>query len=126
MSENTGIKVGVITQEVISALNLSVIANTPVYIGQSNIDHMKKKHGDVYEKYNSCISDIIQSPDYVGVNNADNSIEYVKQFVIDDEYVKVAIRVSSSGKHYARSMYILNNNRVNNFIQKGTLKPLDK
>ena len=44
---------------------------------------------------------------------------------IDNEYVKVAVRVASSGKYYARSLYVLNHNRVHNFIKKGTLKRVE-
>ena len=51
----------------------------------------------------------------------DGSIEYVKQFVIDNKYVKVAVRVTTNGTYYARSLYVLNSNRVNNFIKKGSL-----
>ena len=42
-------------------------------------------------------------------------------FIINNEYVKVAVRISSSGIFYARSLYVLNSNRVKNFINKGTL-----
>ena len=48
------------------------------------------------------------------------------EYFINDEYVKVAVRVSASNTYYARSLYILNPNRVKNFIAKGTLKKLDK
>ena len=52
----------------------------------------------------------------------DGSIEYVKDFQINGEFVKVAVRLSGGGTLYARSLYVLNHNRVINFIQKGTLK----
>jgi hypothetical protein len=117
-------KIGVITQEVINALKLSIVPDTPIYIGQSNIIHMLKKHPSAYIKYGSYIHDIVSHPDYVGINPNDNSIEYVKEFKVDNNYVKVAVRVSSGGKFYARSLYILNPSRVKNFITKGTLKQL--
>lgn len=60
--------------------------------------------------------------DYVGINSSDNSIEFVKEYVIDNEFVKVAVRVSRGNKLYARSLYVLNNRRVKNFIAKNTLK----
>ena len=71
--------------------------------------------------YGERIPEIIDSPDYVAKNPSDNSIEYVKEFSVNDGYVKVAVRVSNSGVYYARSMYVLNTNRVNNYIRKGTL-----
>lgn len=41
--------------------------------------------------------------------------------IINNEYVKVTVRISFSGIFYARSLYVLNSNRVKNFINKGTL-----
>lgn len=115
-------RVGSIDTSVISVLNLNIPAGTPVYIGQSNIDHMKRRHPADYAKYGADIPSIIQNPDYVGLNTADDSIEYVKEYVVDGEFVKVAVRVSMSNKYFIRSLYVLNKNRVNNFINKGTLK----
>ena len=86
---------------------------------------MKARHWEDYQKYGSCIPEILRLPDYIGRNPADDSIEYVKEFKIDSEYVKVAVKVASSGKYYARSLYVLNHNRVHNFIKKGTLKRVE-
>ena len=82
---------------------------------------MKNSHPEDYSKYGSYIIDILSKPEYVGINKKDDSIEYVKAFSIDNEYVKVAVRVSNNGVYYARSLYVLNSNRVENFIRKQTL-----
>lgn len=55
-----------------------------------------------------------------------DSIEFTKEYFINGEYAKVAVRVSSSNIYYARSMYILNPHRIKNFIAKGTLKKVGK
>jgi len=83
---------------------------------------MQNSHPEDFEKYGSHLSEILENPDYVGKNPKDESIEYVKEFCIDGEYVKVAVRISSHGKYFARSLYVLNRNRVIRFIEKGTLK----
>lgn len=114
--------IGYITPLVERILGLSSLSDRTIYIGPSNIQHMLTSHPNDYKKYGNKIADIINSPDYVGLNPKDNSIEYVKEYKIDNEYVKVAVRVSNSGRFFARSLYILNNNRVNNFITAGTLK----
>lgn len=117
------IQVGTITQDIINVLGITNIKpNTPILLGDTNIKHMQTSHPADYQKYSSHIVNILYSPDYVGVNKKDNSLEYVKEFKIDNEFVKVAVRISLNGNVFARSMYILNNNRVNNFIAKGTLK----
>ncbi len=83
---------------------------------------MQDRHPQDYMKYGSFIPEILASPDYVGLNPKDDSIEYVKEFEIDNDFVKVAVRLSSGGALYARSLYVLNNQRVYNYIRKGTLK----
>ena len=86
---------------------------------------MQSSHPDDYAKYGAYLNTILQNPDYVGLNPNDNSIEYVKEFPIENEFVKVAVRITqSSQKYYACSLYVLNNNRVHNFIKAGTLHKL--
>ncbi len=117
-------QVGMISSQVINVLGLNIPVDTPIFIGASNITHMQNSHPADYAKYGASIPDILSSPDYVGINPTDNSIEYVKEYKIDNEFVKVAVRVSGGGNLYARSIYILNNNRTQNFIARGTLKKI--
>lgn len=114
--------VGAITGDVIALLGLSVPKDTPIYLGASNIAHMQQKHATDYAKYGADIVSILSAPDYVGTNPTDGSIEYVKEYVINHDFVKIAVRVSTSGRYFARSLYVLNPRRAQNFIQKGTLK----
>lgn len=113
-----------ISSDVIAALGLSCPINTPVYLGESNVRHMQERHPADFEKYHEHIADIINTPHYVGSNPSNDSIEFVREFQIDGEFVKVAVRISQSSTYFARSLYVLNPNRVRNFIQKGTLKKL--
>lgn len=117
-------QVGTINRKVISALSLPIQPGTPIFLGDSNVIHMKNRHPEDYKKYGVDIPEILSNPDYVGLNKKDGSFEYVKEYKINNEFVKVAVRISGSGKYFARSLYILNKNRVNNFIEKGNLKKL--
>ena len=119
-------RIGFFSSSVIRTLGLDIPAGTPIYVADSNIEHMKTSHPEDYERYGSELQNIIANPDYVGKNTKDDSIEFTKEYFINDEYVKVAVRVSTQNTYYARSMYVLNPNRVKNFIEKGTLKKLDK
>lgn len=119
-------RIGFFSSDVIRTLGLDIPAGTPIYIADSNIEHMKTSHPEDYEKYGNELQNIIANPDYVGKNAKDDSIEFTKEYFINGEYVKVAVRVSTQNVYYARSMYVLNSNRVKNFIEKGTLKKLDK
>ena len=115
-------EVGKLSPRVVALLGSSLQPNQPIYLGPSNIAHMQNRHPADYAKYGQYLPQILATPEYVGENPKDGSIEYVKDFQINGEYVKVAVRLSGSGTLYARSLYVLNSNRVNNFIQKGTLK----
>ena len=113
-----------ITQEIIQLLNLSC-TNTEIYLGRKNITHMQNTHPQDYYRYNLNIELILSSPDYVGLDRRDRSIEYVRKFdIYESEYVKIAVRPTSAGKYFARTLYTLTNNQVNSYIQKGTLKCL--
>lgn len=114
--------VGMITPDVAAKVGLKLTGEVLVYLGESNIAHMKNKHPGEYAAYGQDISNIINHPDYVGRNTKDDSIEFVKEYVMNNEYVKVAVRVSVNGNYYARSLYRLNSNRVKNFIANGKLQ----
>ena len=115
-------EVGKLSARVASLLGLHLQENQPILLGDSNITHMLNRHPADYAKYGQYIPLILASPDYVGQNPKDGSIEYVKDFQINGEYVKVAVRLSGGGALYARSLYVLKPNRVQNFIAKGALK----
>lgn len=114
-----------ITYEIIMLLNLSCRTNTEIYIGQTNIAHMEDTHPQDYHRYHPYIGLILRSPDFVGRDPRDHSIEYVRKFdIYESEYVKIAVRPNSAGKYFARTLYTLTNDQVNSYIQKGTLKRL--
>lgn len=98
------------------------ISGNDIYIGNDTVNHIKTKHLNDYNKYFVHIEDILNTPDLIAINPKDNSLEFVKEYKIENEYVKVAVRVSGNGKYFVRSMYTLENSRVANFIAKGTLK----
>ncbi|MCM1145408.1 MAG: transposase [Blautia sp.] len=118
-------KIGEFSAEIIETLGLDIPIGTPIYIANSNIEHMKSSHPKDFAKYGNDIEYIIATPDYVGKNPKDDSIEFTKEYILDGEFVKVAVRVSLQNIYYARSMYVLNPHRVKNFISNGTLIKLD-
>ncbi|MCL2841767.1 MAG: PBECR2 nuclease fold domain-containing protein [Defluviitaleaceae bacterium] len=119
---NTLTKVGEISQRVIDLLTLDVEAGTPIYLSPSNIEHMIDTHPHDFENYGTDLENIIEYPDYVGINPRDNSIEYVKLFQVQNkEYIKVAVRVSAEGNYFARSLYSRDVSKMERFIKKGYL-----
>ena len=71
-----------ISAAVITTLSLECNPGEPIYLGDSNIDHMKDRHPVDYERYHAYIGRILSSPDYVAINEKNNSLEYVKEFKI--------------------------------------------
>ena len=114
-----------ISQSVIDVLDLDIAPNTPVFIGKSNIEHIKNRHPYEYEKYLPDIGLIINSPDYVGLSPKDSSILFVKLYEINGEYVRVAVRITTNGKCYAKTLHLLSTCNAERYIEKGTLKKLD-
>ena len=115
-------KVGEFSQHVIDLLGLNIEAGTPIYIADSNIEHMRSCHPEDFERYFDKIERILEKPTYVGQNPKDDSVEFVKEYQIDGNFVKVAVRISAGNQYYTRSLYVLNPTRVRLYFAKGTLK----
>ena len=114
-------KVGYISNKVVQILNLKLEQDTPIFIGDTNIQHIKNKHIEDFLKYENQIPYILKKPDYIGLNPKDKSLEYIKEFVVDGEFVKVAVRVANSGNWFVRTLYVINNKKVKNYINSGRL-----
>ena len=117
------IEVGEISLEVINLLGLPLSENTPIYVGVTNIAHMAREHNYEFNRFYDRIPFIISNADYVRLKKDDGSIEYIKSF---GNYIKLAVRVAGDGKYYARSLYFIETNRVENLVKKGELKKLTK
>ena len=119
-------KIGKIGDSIVTAFSLNIDPDTPVYIGERNIYHIKSKHNDDYLAYGGKINYILNSPDFVGINNKDNSLEYYKEFGEDIVYVKLAVRSTSNGVYFARTMYSVKATTLKNRIEKGTVVKITK
>jgi len=118
-------KIGEITEDVKDILSLDFDVGTPIYIGPTNIEHMQKEHPIEYERYFMHIPKIISTPDFVGVNPKDGSIEYIKTLPISaGQYLKLAVRISGDDLLFARSLYEILERTVRKRAEKGMLKPL--
>jgi len=117
--------IGFISKPIVDLLKLDIEPATPVYIGETNIEHIKNRHPYEYEKYFSDIGLIINSPDYVGISPKDASILFVKLYEIQGEFIRVAVKITSNGKCFAKTLHLLSTCNAERYIEKGTLKKLD-
>lgn len=118
-------QVGTITQPVISLLQLNIQPNRPIMIGSSNIQHIKNRHPYEFDKYYDKITEILSKPDFVGINPKNNSIQFVKLFKVNSEYIRVAVKISNNQNYFVKSMHLLSTYNAERYINKGTLKKLD-
>lgn len=119
-------KIGEFDETIIQFLNLKIPVGTPIYIGPSNIEHIKSRHPYEYDKYFSDIENILADPDYTGINPHDGSVLFVRLYEVCGEYIRVAVRVSAYGNCYAKTLHLLSTYNAERYIEKGTLKKLDK
>ena len=119
--------VGYISETVNKMLSLGINPNTPIYLSDNNIVHIRECHSDAYIKYFDDLEEIIRDPDYIGIAGVSiESIEYVKRYEINEEYVNVAVRASKGGTYYIRTMFIIEDGRLNDYIKKGKLLKIQK
>lgn len=110
-------QIGKVTKKIIKILGLEYEQEQLIFIGEANINHMKEEHPDDFKKYGSKIEDIIKNPTYVARNEKKKSIEFIKEYKINNEYVLVAVRVSNNNIHFARTMYVMADEKVEKYFK---------
>lgn len=86
-------------------------------MGTSNLLHMKEKHPEDFEKYGMDIENIIKKPTYLARNEKKKSIEFIKEYRLNNDFVLVAVRVSSQNVHFARTMYVMADEKVEKYFK---------
>ena len=112
--------VGYVDEKVIALLSLSLVSGTPILLGKSNIEHMKRSHPEDFVKYFVNIKEILCSPDYVNLNPLNKSVKYIKQI---DEHVVVGIRISGKGQIFARTLFVFPPWKFEQYMAGGYLVP---
>lgn len=111
-------QIGKITKKIIRILGLNYSKEKPIFIGDTNIKHMKDKHPEDFKKYAFKIEEILKNPTYLARNEKKKSIEFIKKYNINKkDYVLVAVRVSSNNIHFVRTMYIMADEKVKKYLK---------
>ena len=111
-------QIGNITKKVIKILQLDYFKEQPIFIGDANIKHMQEQHPKDYKKYGMKIKEILNEPTYLARNEKKKSIEFIKQYKNKkDEYVLIAVRVSTNNIHFARTMYLMSEDKVKKYFK---------
>lgn len=110
-------KIGKITKKIINILRLDYDEEEPIFIGEANLHHMQEKHPEDFAKYISQLEDIIKNPTYLARNEKKKSIEFIKEYKIDNDFVLVAVRVSNKNVHFVRTMYVMADEKVEKYFK---------
>lgn len=108
--------VGELSPKVIKSLCLPCPPG-PIYIGRSNIIHIRESHPDIFRAHLQDIPDIIACPDYIAIHPYWHSIEYIKQM---DILLMVAVRGNPAGKLFVKSLFKAS---MQDYLDQGTLIP---
>ena len=114
--------IGKVNKRVIQLLGLDYKDELPIILGDSNIEHMKRQHPLDYEKYGKDIKNIIDNPTYVALNPNQGSIEYIKEYKINNDFVLVAVRISNNGTMFAKTLFTMTERKKNIYLKNGYAK----
>ncbi|GCD12406.1 PBECR3 domain-containing polyvalent protein [Clostridium tagluense] len=115
--------VGILTKKVIDTFSLPLNEGTVILCGESNKAHMKAEHPEDFEKYGNKIEEIIANPTYICKHPKKDSIEYVKIYIDDNnKHILVAVRASGSGALFARTLFVMDDEKVDKYHEKDAFK----
>lgn len=115
-------QIGKVSKKVIDILELDYDNELPIFLGEANIEHMKRQHLQDYEKYGNDIESIIKNPTYIARNPNQGSIEYIKEYRINNEFVLVAVRISNKGNMFAKTLFTMTERKKNIYLKNGYAK----
>lgn len=119
-------QIGKLNKKVIDLLELEFKAGLPIILGDSNIEHMQRQHPEDYKKYGKNIEEIIENPTYIAKNPNQGSIEYIKEYKVNNEFVLVAVRISNKGTLFAKTLFTMTERKINIYLKNGYAKKVNK
>lgn len=118
--------VGKLNKKVIKLLELEYKNEISIYIGDNNLKHIEKQHPLDYVKYVPDIPNIIKYPTYVALNPNQCSIEYIKEYKNDNKFVLVAVRVTTKGRMFVRTLFTMTERKKNIYLENGYAKKYEE
>lgn len=99
------------------------IEKLDIFKSDGLIRHMEKRNHIKALEYINCISDIIQSPDYIGVNPNEKetkSIELIKKY---DTGILLGLKLDRDNDFlYIATMYEIQESKINRRLHNGRIK----
>lgn len=87
--------IGRIDRKIYQCIEKDIVTDE-VIITEERIGHINEKHPGDYEKFSSHFEDILNRPDYILAGNKPHTAVVLKEIEIEDERVKVVVRLATS------------------------------
>lgn len=116
--------VGTINKRIVDQFQLDWEVGAEIYLGETNIAHMKDDHPEDFKKYFDRLEEILSSPTYICKHPKKDSVEYVKVFTESSgDHVLVAVRTSNNGRLYARTLFVMDDEKIRKYKKKNAFIP---
>jgi hypothetical protein len=122
------ISIGKLTTDMVNFLGLSR-GEADIILWKDRIAYVEGKHKNQfsscqeYEHCISCMPEVIQDPDYLGIHPTSQSVEFIKK--MDDLFI-VAVRLTNKGELYFRTAFPLTEKQLADYLAQGTVKKYRK
>lgn len=91
------LKLGRISRKVEKALGLSLVCDVNIYLPQPQLDQLAASRPHDYLKRLDEISGICRDPDYVRYDESNDTFIYLKEYIKDGVFLKVAVDLTHEG-----------------------------
>lgn len=100
----------------------SKIKSNDILMWDNRFEHIEKHRMNFmniydFDEYVKKIPDIIENPDYIGIKDKDESIQFIKQY---NDNILIAVRVNAKGNLSFRTMYPITDGQLRDYIKKNT------
>ena len=98
-------RVGTINREIYKCITEDIITDE-VIITDNQIQHIKYRHPNDYERFSEYFGEIVSNPDYIVETPKPNTALILKEIIIEKEQFKTLLRLvtSSDNREYKNSI----------------------
>lgn len=98
-------RVGTINREIYKCITEDIITDE-VIITDNQIQHIKYRHPNDYERFSEYFGEIVSNPDYIVETPKPNTALILKEIIIEKEQFKTVLRLvtSSDNREYQNSI----------------------
>lgn len=98
----------------------NTLKQSPILLWEDRIKYTEKHKADFMkpEDFYMCmerIPEIIEEPDFIGINPKDSSLQFIKRF---SQNILIAVRFNSDGKLSYRTLYPITDSQLCDYIRK--------